>query len=197
MTGTIVHLTPGGRTGIIREEEDGLQVPFADTGVLGDFYTLTVGQRVSFDIETTARDSRAVRILTIPFRAGTGKKPSSSLDIRYIGFEQTGNVRHFHFESVAGGQSARRFVVTVDLALLIEHRVGVQDAPALCLRKLLDRLADSPGLESDELNEADVAEFVRLRAAAAAERKARVRPPVTHRRGAPPPPPGPRLPHLH
>lgn len=196
MTGTIVHLTPGGRTGIIREEEDGLQVPFADTGVLGDFYTLTVGQRVSFDIETTARDSSAVRILTIPFRAGLAKKPASALDVRYAGFEQTGNVRRFHFESVASGQSARRFVVTVDLALLIEHRVGVQDAPALCLRKLLDRLAESPEAELDELNAADLAEFVRVRAAAAAERKARVRTPAPHRRGAPPPPPGPRFPNL-
>lgn len=196
MTGTIVHLTPGGRTGIIREEEDGLQVPFSETGVLGDFYTLTVGQRVSFDIETTARESRAVRILTIPFRAGLAKRPASPLDVRYVGFEQTGNVRRFHFESVASGQTARRYVVTVDLALLVEHRVGVQDAPALCLRKLLDRLADSPGADRDELNEADLAEFVRLRAAAAAERKARIRTPVTHRRGAPPPPPGPRSPNL-
>lgn len=195
VTGTIVYLTPGGRTGIIREEENGTQIPFSDTQVLGDFYTLTIGQRVSFDIETTARDSRAVRVLAIPFRPGLTKRPVSPLDLRYVGFEQTGNIRRFHFESVASGQAARRYVVSVDLAVLVEYHVGVQEAPALCLRKLLDRLAGSPGTEPDELNESDLAEFVRLREAAAAERKARVRAPAPHRRGAPPPPPGPRPPN--
>ena len=190
MTGTIVHLTPGGRTGIIREE-DGARVPFADTEVLGDFYTLTVGQRVSFDVETTARESRAVRILTIPFRAESVKKAPSPLDLRYMGFQQNGNIRSFHFDAVASGQTARRYVVTVDLDLLLQHRVGMQDAPALCLRKLLGRLADSPDADQADLTDTDLAEFTRARAAAA-ERKARTRPPVTHRRGAPPPLPGPR-----
>lgn len=196
VTGTIVQLKPGGRTGVIREEEDGTQVPFSDTEVLGDFYTLTVGQRVSFDIEITARHSHAVRVLAIPFPAGVAKRPLSPLDVRYVGFEQTGNIRRFHFESVACGQASRRYVVSVDLALLGEYHVGVQEAPALCLRKLLARLAGSPGTEPDELNEADLAEFVRLREAAAAERKARIRTPAPHRRGAPPPPPGPRFPNL-
>lgn len=195
VTGTIVYLTPGGRTGIIREEENGTQVPFSDTAVLGDFYTLTIGQRVSFDIETTARDSRAVRVLAIPFRPGLTKRPASPLDLRYVGFEQTGNVRRFHFESATSGQASRRYVVSVDLALLVEYHVGVQEAPALCLRKLLDRLAGSPETELDQLDEADLGEFVRLREAAAAERKARIRTPAPHRRGAPPPPPGPRLPN--
>lgn len=65
---------------------------------------------------------------------------------RYLGFEQTGNVRVYSFERVSPGETTKTFTVTADLALFRKHHVGMQEGPALCLGVLASQLQalDSP-----------------------------------------------------
>jgi hypothetical protein len=76
------------------------------------------------------------------------------MQLRYIGFDQAKNVREYRFESVAEGET-QHFLVSVDLALFVKHNVGLQEGPALCLKRLsadLDTLQQLPHeLTSDDL----------------------------------------------
>jgi hypothetical protein len=57
----------------------------------------------------------------------------------YRGFEQNDGIRKFKFAGIVEKQSQHLFCFAVDLKLLTEHRVSIQEAPALCLQ-LLTRL---------------------------------------------------------
>ena len=64
------------------------------------------------------------------------------MELRYMGFEQSRNSRVFRFDILNKGEVTRHAVVTVDMALFLQHRVGIQDGPTLCALKLsadLDR----------------------------------------------------------
>jgi hypothetical protein len=90
------------------------------------------------------------------------------VDLRYIGFDQAKNIREYRFKSVAEGET-QHFLVSVDLALFVKHNVGLQEGPALCLKRLsadLETLQQSP----HELTSDDLAAHVSAQAAAA-ERK--------------------------
>ncbi len=186
VTGTIVSLTPRSRTGTIRTQNGSL-FPFAFSGVLGDFDALAVGDRVSFDEEQARLHRSAERVFREPIsRPAVTKKPDAPADLRYAGFDQAANVRSYGFDLVTPGHSARYFV-TVDLSLLTKHRVGVQEAPALCMRKLAADLKDSPDSQKHQLCDADLLAFASLRAAALQRRKPKT--PGPGRRGSPPPGP--------
>jgi hypothetical protein len=58
------------------------------------------------------------------------------MELRYLGFDQSHSARLFRFEVMAKGQSTWQTVVTVDMALFLQHRVGIQDGPTLCAGKL-------------------------------------------------------------
>ena len=58
------------------------------------------------------------------------------MQLRYLGFDQLLNARAFRFDIMNKGEAIRHAVVTVDLALFLEHRVGIQDGPTLCANKL-------------------------------------------------------------
>jgi hypothetical protein len=115
------------------------------------------------------------------------KKPEPGPDLRYAGFTQTENVRSYRFDEVGGGRMVQRFVVTVDLALMLKHRIGVQEAPVLCMRKLAADLRTSPDVGRHELADGDLQSYASSRAAAAERRRPRHS--FTNRRGAPPPRP--------
>jgi len=101
------------------------------------------------------------------------------MQFRYKGFEQDQNIRSYRFDGVAPGEINRQFVVAVDVALLLKHRIGVQEGPSLCLRKLSEN--GLPVAEQALTND-DLLAFVSARSLAE-ERKANSRRGL--RRGAP------------
>lgn len=189
MTGIIVELATVSRTGVIRTPE-GSRVIFSAAAVLGEFEALAIGHRVNFDLDRAWPGRNASRVLREPPGSATASKLDAPPDLRYTGFDQTRNVRTYQFEAIASGYAVRRFTVTVDLLLLLKHRIGVQDAPVLCLRKLTADLRDSPESLRHELSNEDLLAYALSRAAAVQRRK----PAFGHRRGAPPPGPWRRPP---
>ena len=102
------------------------------------------------------------------------------MKLRYMGFDQAKNIREYKFDGVAKDETATHFVVSADLALFVRYRVGLQEGPALCLKKLsadLEALQQLP----HELTGGDLAAYASAQAAAA-ERKTRRkrRPTVRH-----------------
>ncbi|MGC9971649.1 MAG: hypothetical protein ABSE56_13790 [Bryobacteraceae bacterium] len=187
MTGTIVGLAGNTRTGTIRSQ-DGSRPGFSAADVLGDFDTLAVGHLVSFDLDRARPHHIAVRVFREPIgESWPGKKPDASPDLRYAGFNQAENIRSFRFDAVACGHPIRRFVVTVDLALMLKHHIGVQEAPALCLRKLAADLKAFPDSGRHELGNDDLLAYASSRAAAIERKKAKHS--FAGRRGSAPPGP--------
>jgi hypothetical protein len=87
-----------------------------------------------------------------------------------MGFDQAKNIREYRFDGVAKDEPTTHFVVSADLALFVRYHVGLQEGPALCLKKLsadLDALQQLP----HELTGGDLAAYASAQAAAAAERK--------------------------
>jgi hypothetical protein len=54
----------------------------------------------------------------------------------YRGFEQLNGIRKFKFAGVVEKQPQNVFCFSVDLKLLTEHRVSLQETPALCVQVL-------------------------------------------------------------
>lgn len=190
MTGTIVGLAGSVRTGTIRSRE-GSRLTFSAADVLGDYDTLAIGHLVSFDLDRVPPGHTAVRVFREPCGGARtpGKKADAPPDLRYAGFSQAGSIRSCGFDAVASGHPVQHFTVTVDLALLRKHRIGVQEAPALCLRKLAADLKVLPDQGPHELGDADLAAYVSSRAAVVERRRPRHS--FAVRRGSPPPgPPG-------
>lgn len=185
MSGTIVALAPGTRTGTIRAE-DGSRIAFSAAVILGDFDTLAVGDWVSFDVDPARPHQGAVNVFRQPVGAGAlSRKPDALPDLRYMGFSQQANVRSYRFDVLAANRLVQQHVVTVDLALMMKHRICVQEAPALCLRKLAADLKDPRNSEPHELGDDELFAFASSRAAALERRKPRQ--PFIPRRGSPPP----------
>jgi hypothetical protein len=93
------------------------------------------------------------------------------MQLRYVGFNQAKNIRTYKFDGVTEGETTTHFVVSADLALFVRYHVGLQEGPALCLKKLsadLEVLQQLP----HELTGGDLAAYASAQAAAA-ERKTR------------------------
>lgn len=183
MTGIIVALAGTRRTGTIRAE-DGSYMVFSAATVLGDFESLTLGDRVTFDADRSPSHQTAVRVFREPFSPGTYAATHGGCpDLRYAGFDQANNIRSYRFDAVSAGKSVRH-CITVDLGLLLKHHIGVQEAPALCLRKLATDLKDAPNSGQHQLGDSDLEAFVTSRAAALDRKKPKHFPAT--RRGSPP-----------
>ena len=95
------------------------------------------------------------------------------MELRYLGFDQTQNTRAYRFEGLAKGEPTLHYVVTADLAMFLQHRIGIQEGPGLCARKLAAD-AQTPPVENIELTNDDLRAMVDARAVADA-RKAELR----------------------
>jgi cold shock CspA family protein len=188
MTGTIVALTSASRTGCI-QVPDGSRLAFRAEAVLGDFDTLAVGHRVSFDIEHDGARRLAIRVFHEPVgRTVPVKRTPIEPDLRYGGFRQVANVRTYRFDAVTSGSFVQHSIL-LDTTLLLKYHVGVQEIPALCLRKVTADIKASPQSVSHELDDGDLGEL------AASRVKVQRKPPkhfFAGRRGAPPPIPAPK-----
>jgi hypothetical protein len=60
--------------------------------------------------------------------------------VRYVGFEQQGNIRAYRFEPIAPIKESQSFTMEVDLTLFRTHHVNLQEGPALCLQLLMSEL---------------------------------------------------------
>lgn len=102
------------------------------------------------------------------------------MQLRYMGFDQAKGVRVYRFDSIVERAPAIRYVVTADLTLFLKHRVGIQEGPSLCARKLA---ADIETLQQREhqLTNEDLLAYVTARSEAEA-RKAAARKPGVRRR---------------
>ena len=143
MTGRVEVLSTLGMPGFIKSENGISAFFYASQVPSQDAKGLAVGQLVTFEIET-GTPPHAVNISVEKKHYtphGTEKRPQS---IRYVGFEQQGNVRVYRFERPSSSGEMQTAVVSSDLALFTAHHVGLQDGPALCQRLAvaeLDRLS--------------------------------------------------------
>ncbi len=184
LTGTILLLPPRTGNGVIRSEE-GFRFAFSSTDVVGDFDTLAVGHRVSFEIGHMGGVRIAVQVMKEPAVARHPKPVSGTPDLRYLGFDQAQEVREYKFDAVSTGCAPEHFLVRVELPLVRKHNISVQELPSLCMRKLAADLAARPQAPDHELAECDLTEFAAARAAKL-ERKRPKAPSGGHRNGTPP-----------
>ena len=104
------------------------------------------------------------------------------MQLRYMGFDQTQGVRVYRFDSIVDRAPAVRYIVTADLALFLKHRIGIQEGPTLCARKLASDL-ELPELREHILTNDDLLAYVAARSDAEARKAANRKPGV--RRKAP------------
>ncbi len=151
MTGTVIRVNS--KSGLIKTET-GRVLFFSKSAVLDPgFDSLDEGHPVTFDVDG-ANQRIAVEVLR-HFEWGPDNPPLESggqpPHLRYMGYEQEGNLRTYSF--VAVSEQARTVVFRIDapMDLLNERRVRIQDAPELCLRALESELTDADWMAKEPL----------------------------------------------
>src|SRR5438094_608986 len=91
------------------------------------------------------------------------------MQVRYMGFDHIQSARAFHFEVLREGEAKLRRTVVVDLRLFLEHRVSIQEGPALSACKLTADL-QNPFVGTHELTADDLRAYAARRAADDARR---------------------------
>jgi len=172
MIGRIKNLSATNRSGFI-QAENGQTVYFAGSAVWEhDFPLLTVGQAVSFELQS-GHWPKAANVHLFEDRHHTSRaqeKAPESMQLRYVGFDQAGFVRTFRFHGIVSGEQTRDFIVTGDVRLFQKYHVGIQEGPALCVQVLLAQLELShevkPQASNAVLSDKDFATLVASRAVA-------------------------------
>lgn len=140
MTGTIKRLNSATATGAIKAA-DGLVFGFRLSAVLAyDIPGLAVGQAVNFELEND-RHPRAVNInVEHALRSSPDRERRAELTrLRYLGFQQTGEIRSYRFERFVPGEARATYIVNSDMGLFTRHHVRLQEGPGLCLHLLAER----------------------------------------------------------
>jgi cold shock CspA family protein len=147
MIGRIKNLSATSRSGFI-QAENGQTVYFAGSEVWEhDFPFLTVGQAVSFELQS-GHWPKAANVHLFEDRHMPHvpeSRPQAAVQLRYVGFDQDEYTRSFRFHAIVAGEQTRDYVVTADVRLFQKHHVGIQEGPALCTRVLLAQLALTAG----------------------------------------------------
>ena len=141
MNGKITAFSRKGSSGAIQADEGG-RFPFDVASVLAyDVAGLSTGQVVNFDADGGS-PPRAINVSVMPPASihYSDDRYREMRRLRYVGFDQQQNIRTYHFERFSPGETAERFFVGTDLALLGRHKVKLQDGPALCLHLLAHAL---------------------------------------------------------
>ena len=103
------------------------------------------------------------------------------MELRYMGFDQHGNIREYMFDDVSDGERAVRLVVTADLTLFLKHHISIQEGPAVSARKIAANTAKL-GQHDHQLTNQDLLAFAAARTSEVA-RKAELRRKANRRRG--------------
>lgn len=146
MTGRIEKLATAENAGCITTNSGPVQFRFTYQKAAAATERLTVGQLVSFELEkgTTESAVEVRRKKSVDIGADDGK---TAREIRYQGFEQTGNVRSYQFQAWRSGEENQDVIVTVDLALFRKHRIGIQEGPGICLRLVKAEFEESVSVD--------------------------------------------------
>ena len=100
-------------------------------------------------------------------------RPEPPVQLRYAGFDQVAGIRHYKFESAPVVGAARLFRIQVEVALFLKHRIGMQEGPSLCLKKLAEvAIADLADGSEQLLTEADLLVYSSARTALAEQKAA-------------------------
>jgi cold shock CspA family protein len=158
MTGRIEVVGTDGAPGFIRSES-GVAVRFLLTEVTARHARdLAVGQLVTFEMEQ-GNPPRAFNVCLEKQHYVSHEAEKRQQPVRYMDFEQTGNIRAYKFERVSGGER-QTATVNVDLGLFLKHDVGLQEGPSLCLRVVTAELnvaaIDSPSDVQRTLTDEDM-----------------------------------------
>jgi len=109
------------------------------------FDSLDEGHPVTFDVD--GRNQRVAIEVLRHFEWGPDNPPleggGQPPHLRYMGYEQDGNVRTYRFVAVSEQGRTVTFRIDAPMQLLAEHHVRIQDAPELCMRALESELTDA------------------------------------------------------
>ena len=142
MTGKIEVLCAHNNAGSIRSI-DGVLVRFHLSEVVsGDASDMAVGHNVTFDMERGG-SPRAFNIRMEKRRTRDHDHEKLWQAIRYVDFDQNGNVREYKFERVSVNGESVGAIVSADVSLFSKHHVGIQDGPMLCLRLVMAEIDGS------------------------------------------------------
>jgi len=81
------------------------------------------------------------------------------------GFRQEANMRRFAFQRVATDHSRTEFTVSADMALIVKHKIPLQELPLLC-RALLEDRNDTGPAKAVIFTENEMLGYVQRRSAA-------------------------------
>lgn len=141
MIGRIKNLNAASRSGFI-QAENGQTVYFTSAAVWEhDFPLLAVGRAVSFELQDGPWPKAAnLHLFDNHHAVRAPEKSREPMQLRYIGFDQTGFVRNFRFQAAVFGEQTRDFTVTADVRLFQKYHIGIQEGPSLCTQILLTQL---------------------------------------------------------
>lgn len=139
MTGTIKHLNSATASGAI-EAADGLVLGFQLSAVLAyDIPGLAIGQAVNFELDSDRRPNAVNIHVEHALRPSPDRDKRVGLtSLRYLGFQQTGEIRSYRFERFVPGEMRATYIVNSDMGLFTRHRVHLQEGPGLCLHLLAE-----------------------------------------------------------
>ena len=160
--GTVRRIDADRARGVIRAD-DQRDLAFLLADILEyDAALLAVGKRVSFTV-TSGTPPRAAGIYVnrVPVSATA---PAKERELRFRGFRHAEGAREYNFEWVAPGQTPRAAVVRVRLDLFLQHRVRIQDGPALCAHCV----TAAPLVGTHELTDQDFRDYLARQPAAPA-----------------------------
>jgi cold shock CspA family protein len=142
VTGRIEALSTTDAAGQIRAE-DGVKVSFRISEVsCDDASDMVVGQLVTFDMER-GKCPRAFNIRVEKRHYKGQEKDRHWQSIRYLDYDQSGNIREFKFVRHSPDGVAISAIISADLSLFSRHSIGIQDGPMLCLRVVMAELDGS------------------------------------------------------
>ena len=134
MLGTITRFSKLTTSGAIRSEH-GENFDFDLGGVLTyDVGALAQGKFVHF--EAAGRGpSKAINVsLEPPAAVHPGAERYKEItQLRYVGFRQVENLRHFRFERITPGAPTQCFEVAANMELFHSLRIAIQEGPVLCM----------------------------------------------------------------
>src|SRR3954469_21550229 len=93
------------------------------------------------------------------------KQISLVMDFVLTGFRQDANIRRFAFQRVATDHSRTEFTVSADMALLVKHKIPLQEIPLLCRALLEDQNGSGPA-KAVTFSETDMLVYVQRRTTA-------------------------------
>ncbi len=163
MKGAVVYFDMHSGSGVL-DGHDGVRLRFAASGVF------SAGQKVQYKF-LGGMPPQAVEVEAEIEPAATAiseQRRQELCRLRFLGFESRGPQRLYRFERIVPGQSNANLTVLADLALFARYRIGIQEGPELCLKKLNGWSGCAP--VEIELTEADLKIFVEERLAAQARR---------------------------